>query len=53
MPIRKTNTTVWKNAKMMIIFKKGNTKDLKNYIPIYQTYKNIHECTNDKATDDT
>ena len=26
--------TAWKNAKMVIIFKMGNTKDLKNYIPV-------------------
>ena len=34
MLIRKRIPTAWKNAKMMLIFKNGNKKDLKNYRPI-------------------
>ena len=34
--------TAWKNAKMMIRFKNGNKKDLKNYRPI-RILRNIYE----------
>ena len=32
---------VWKNIKMVRIFKKGNKKDPKNYIPIYLVLSTI------------
>ena len=44
--------TAWKDSKMMIIFKKDNKKDLKNYTPT-SIKKNTHESTNEKAREDS
>ena len=50
--------TAWKNAKMTIIFKKGNKKDLLNYRPIcllsniYKVLKNVLTKRLEKTLDE-